>query len=152
MNELVALLRASPDAARALRDALRSPDMMRIALWEVNPYGQQNGGRYQPAPVCTSLAGHRLGWVAYAETPRTTARGVRLPAGWACWANVTGGIWPPHQSCRDQAHGLQIVTAALLLDGWTVHPLPTPSSTPQGTSGADTAAGEGIYSDPLESA
>ena len=42
--------------------------------------------------------------------------GFRIPAGWACWANVTGGLWPYHQPCDSQAHGLQLVTAALTSD------------------------------------
>lgn len=73
--------------------------------------------------------------------------GFRIPAGWACWANVTGVVWPYHQPCDSQAHGLQLVTAALIADGWAVHPLPALTSAPEGHSGADPAAGVGVSSE-----
>lgn len=146
--DLATIVRTSPAAARQLRDMLTAPnDAFKIALWDLDPYGQQNAGRYEPAPVCTSLTGRRLGWVAYAAKPRTAAKGVRIPAGWACWANVTGSLWPYHQPCDSQAHGLQLVTAALTADGWAVHPLPASTSAPEGHSGATPGAGVGVSSE-----
>ena len=146
--DLATIVRTSPEAARELRDMLAAPsDGFRIALWDMDPYGQQNAGRYEPAPVCTSLTGRRLGWVAYTANAYTTPKRVRIPAGWACWANVTGGLWPYHQPCDSQAHGLQLVTAALIADGWAVHPLPALTSAPEGHSGADPAAGVGVSSE-----
>lgn len=137
--DLATIVRTSPAAARQLRDMLTAPsDAFKLALWDMDPQGR---------PVCTSLTGRRLGWVAYAAKPRTTAKGVRIPAGWACRANVTGGIWPYHQPCESQAHGLQLVTAALTADGWAVHPLPASTSAPEGHSGADPAAGVGVSSE-----
>ena len=146
--DLATIVRTSPDAARQLRDMLAAPsDAFKVGLWDLDPYGQQNAGRYEPAPVCTSLTGQRLGWVAYTAKAYTTAKGVRIPVGWSCWANVTGVVWPYHQPCASQAHGLQLVTAALTVDGWAVHPLSASTSAPEGHSGADPAAGVGVSSE-----
>lgn len=124
MTDLLTLLRTSPAAARALHAALKGkdgPPLLAVGFWHMDPYGSQDAGRYIPAPVCLGIDGRRLGWVAYNPKPRKTARGVRIPAGWACWAWARG--WPYHQGCASEADGIARVTAALVAEGWTIHPM-----------------------------
>ena len=129
MTLLLDQLRASAAMARELHAALHAEErgdlpVLSVAFWTIDPYGAQEDGRYVPALVCVGVSGIRLGWVAHAAKPRKTARGVRLPAGWACWAGVDR--WPYHQGCRDEADGVRLVTEALQRAGWTVHALGAP--------------------------
>lgn len=106
-DEIVSALRADASLARALDGALKEA---RIAVWRLDPYASQTGGKYVPGWVCESVAGRRVG---FAILGRMWADTARVP---------NGPDWNAHPRCTSDRNGIARVTSALFEAGWMVHP------------------------------
>ena len=130
---LLDTIRASPEAARELYDLVnpaRAVDglpPLPVALW----FEDACDGDHPGSLVCKSVGGARIGRVTFYPKPWKTGRGTKMPAGWEVWADVRAvyvdGRRTPETDfyarfARDRNEGIAVVTAALVREGWTVHP------------------------------